>query len=170
MGTKMNAYLHRVATPLTTSLFLVSLLTGLALFLHLGPRGLHPAHEWLSLALILPFGLHLWRNWRAFMVYFRKPAMALALALGALGTGYFLLPAAQGQGAGGPPQFQLARLILGQSPQALAPALGTTPEALLAGLAAQGIAVADPTRPLAEAAAGRDDAAMAAALLASRQP
>jgi hypothetical protein len=148
MVTKMNAYLNRIATPLTTSLFLVSLVTGLALFLHIGPGGLHPAHEWLSLALILPFALHLWRNWRAFTVYFRKPAMAVALALGILGTGYFLLPAPQGQGA----------------------ALGTTPEALMAGLAAQGIAVADPARPLAEAAAGRDDAAMAAALLASRQP
>lgn len=166
----MNAFLHRIATPLTTSLFLVSLVTGLALFFHLGPGGLHPAHEWLSLALILPFALHLWRNWRAFIFYFRKPAMALALGLGVLATAIFLLPAAQGRGAGGPPQFQLARLILGQSPQVLAPALGTTPEALLAGLAAQGIAITDPARPLAEAAAGRDDAAMAAALIASRQP
>ena len=92
------------------------------------------------------------------------------LILGVIGTGFFLLPTAQGQGAGGPPQFQLAHLIMGQSPQALAPALGTTPEALVAGLAAQGITVTDPARPLAEAAAGRNDAAMAAALLASRQP
>ena len=45
----MTRFLNRIATPLTTSLFLVSLLTGLALFLHIGPQGLHPAHEWLSL-------------------------------------------------------------------------------------------------------------------------
>ena len=50
----MPPVLYRYATPLITGLFLVSLISGLALFLHIGPGGLHPMHEWLSLVLILP--------------------------------------------------------------------------------------------------------------------
>ena len=166
----MTRFLNRIATPLTTSLYLVSLLTGLALFLHIGPQGLHPAHEWLSLLLVLPFALHLWRNWRPFTAYLRKPVMAVSLVLGLIGTGIFLLPAAGAGTAGGPPQFALARLVLQQSPENLAPLLGQTPKALVAALAGQGITITDPSRPLAEAAEGRDDAALAASLMAARQP
>ena len=52
------------ATPLTTGLFLASLISGIALFFHIGPSGFHGMHEILSMVLILPFVLHLWRNWR----------------------------------------------------------------------------------------------------------
>lgn len=167
----MTTFLYRIATPLTTSLFMVSLITGLAIFFHIGPGGLHPAHEWLSLALIVPFVLHVWRNWRAFTLYFRRPAMmVLSLVLGVAGTAVFLMPGSETGRTGGPPQFALAHMVLQQSPQALAPMLDQTPEALLTALAGQGIQITDPTAPLAEAAPDRDDAALAAALLATRQP
>ncbi|MCE8421489.1 DUF4405 domain-containing protein, partial [Rhodovulum sulfidophilum] len=59
----MSSYLGRYATPFITGLFIVSLVSGLALFLHVGPSGFHAMHEWLSLLLIVPFVLHLWKNW-----------------------------------------------------------------------------------------------------------
>ncbi|MDT8871715.1 hypothetical protein RAA17_12975 [Komagataeibacter rhaeticus] len=33
----------------------------------------HSMHTWLSMVLLLPFVLHVWRNWGQFMLYFRNP-------------------------------------------------------------------------------------------------
>lgn len=166
----MSGFLNRIATPLTTSLFLVSLITGLALFLHVGPGGIHGAHEWLSIVLILPFVLHIWRNWRAFTLYFRRPAvMTVSLILGIVATGFFLMPGSDSGSAGGPPQFALANMLMQQSPATIAPMLGQTPQALVTALAAQGIEITDPTQPLAAQAGDRDTAGLSAALLAVGQ-
>jgi hypothetical protein len=62
----MPSILSRYATPLITGLFIVSLVSGVALFFHLGSAWFHSMHEWLSMVLILPFVLHIWKNWRAF--------------------------------------------------------------------------------------------------------
>ena len=43
------------ATPFTTGLFLVSLISGIALFFHWESRVFHGMHEWLSMVLIAPF-------------------------------------------------------------------------------------------------------------------
>ena len=48
----MSSLLSRYATPLTTGLFLVSLVSGIALFFHLGAAAFHGMHEWLSMALM----------------------------------------------------------------------------------------------------------------------
>ncbi|HSO47757.1 MAG TPA: DUF4405 domain-containing protein [Rhizobiaceae bacterium] len=63
----MPNLLMRYATPLTSGLFAVSLISGVALFFHLGQAAFHGMHEWLSMVLILPFALHLWKNWRSFL-------------------------------------------------------------------------------------------------------
>lgn len=62
----MTGFLRRYATPFITSLFLVSLVSGIALFFHVGAGWFHEMHEWLSMVLILPFFLHVWKNWRPF--------------------------------------------------------------------------------------------------------
>ncbi|HMQ41021.1 MAG TPA: DUF4405 domain-containing protein [Paracoccus sp. (in: a-proteobacteria)] len=161
----MTQFFRRYATPLTTGLFLVSLISGIAIFFHVGPIGFRPKHEWLSMVLILPFALHIWRNWRAFTVYFRHAPMAVALIVSVLAAGYYLLPSNAPQ-RGGPPQFAIAGQLLQAAPEVLAPALGTTPEALTERLAAQGVTVA-PGQSLTEAAtaAGKEPTALFAALL-----
>ncbi|MGE8104358.1 DUF4405 domain-containing protein [Allorhizobium sp. NPDC080224] len=58
----MPNILSRYATPFTTGLFLISLISGIALFFHLGTAAFREMHEWLSMVLILPFVLHLWKN------------------------------------------------------------------------------------------------------------
>lgn len=75
----MPNLLSRYATPLTTGLFLVSLISGIALFFHYGTAAFREMHEWLSMVLILPFVLHVWKNWRPFLAYFKRLPMALSL-------------------------------------------------------------------------------------------
>jgi hypothetical protein len=163
----MPTVFSRYATPFITGLFLVSLISGLALFFHVGPAGFHGMHEWLSLVLILPFVLHIWKNWRPMTNYFRGKPMAIGLALSLLAGAAFLLPLG-GDEAGGPPQFRLFSQVMKATPEALAPALGQTPESVAAALTAAGF-VPVPGQSLSEiaTAAGKSDADVAAALIAT---
>ncbi|MGP3697313.1 DUF4405 domain-containing protein [Rhodobacter sp. NSM] len=154
----MSSALGRYATPFITGLFLVSLTSGIALFFHIGPSGFHGMHEWLSMVLILPFGLHVWKNWRAFLNYFRRVPMGIALAVSALIALPFLMPSGAGE-AGGPPPFAFSHRILDNPVAEVAPLLGTSSEELTARLAAAGIAVEDPSQTLSQAiaASGRPE-------------
>jgi len=98
----MPSVLNRYATPFITGLFMVSLISGLALFFHIGPTGFHGMHEWLSLLLILPFGLHVWKNWRPMKLYLTRAPMAVAAVVSLGMAALFLWPAAgDTAGAGG---------------------------------------------------------------------
>lgn len=165
----MPALLSRYATPFVTGLFLVSLLSGIALFFHWGPGALHPMHEWLSMVLIVPFVLHLQRNWRAFSGYFKRAPMAIALTVSVIAALAFFIPQKSGRGRVAPPQFVLAHRVLGASVAEIAPALSLSPEALSAHLASAGIAAADPSASLLDlaAAAGKSEADLARALIAA---
>ena len=80
-------------------------LSGIFLFFHLGQSYFHSMHEWLSMVLILPFVLHLLKNWRAFTNYFRRTPMAIALLVSVAASLYYVLPVSQPTGGrtGGPP-------------------------------------------------------------------
>ncbi|WP_145111533.1 DUF4405 domain-containing protein [Cereibacter sediminicola] len=161
----MSSVLGRYATPFITGLFLVSLISGIALFFHIGPGGFHGMHEWLSMVLILPFALHLWKNWRGFLNQFRRRPMGIALAASALAGALFLLPLGSGE-AGGPPPLAFSHKILANSASELAPLLGTTPEDVVARLTAAGIPVTDASQPLVDAiqASGKPEMQAIAAL------
>lgn len=94
----MTNVFNRYATPLITGLFLVSLISGIALFLHIGPAGFHGMHEWLSMVLILPFALHVWKNGRPMLANFRRAPMVVALVLSTVAALAFLVPPSGGQG------------------------------------------------------------------------
>ncbi|MEI4471179.1 DUF4405 domain-containing protein [Frigidibacter sp. MR17.24] len=162
----MRTFLFRYATPATLTFFLVSLVTGIGLFFHIGPSGFRGSHEWLSLVLVVPFLAHVWRNWRAMFGYLRGPRLAVTAAVTLLAMVPFFLPAqGGGSGRGGPPQVALARRVLAAPVQDVAPVLGLNADALVAALVAAGYAP-EPGLSLSAvaAAAGRDDAAMAALL------
>lgn len=163
----MRRLLSRYATPLITGIFLVSFVSGLALFFHVGTGTFHAMHEWLSLALLVPFVLHLWKNWRPMTGYLRGTPMAVALALSIVAALPFAWPKVETGRAGGPPQFALAHEVLTHSPVEIAPVLGTTPDDLVARLEAGGFIVTDPGQALTEIAAtsGRTEAELAQALL-----
>lgn len=164
----MTAFFQRYATPFITGLFVISLISGIALFFHIGPSGFHGMHEWLSMVMILPFVLHLWRNWRPMTNYFRHAPMVIALTLSLVAGAVFLVPQSSDSArAGGPPQFQLAHQVMSQPLADLAPALGTTPEALGAKLVEAGFVLGDPAQSLTEmaTASGKSEAELAAALI-----
>jgi len=163
----MNSLFQRYATPFITGFFLISLVSGIALFFHFGPNGFRGMHEWLSMVLILPFALHIWKNWKPMLAYFKRSPMIVALVISAIAAGAFLIPVSSGSRADGPPQFQLAHKVLTQSLNTVAPALGTTPEALTTVLTAAGFAVTDPNTSLIDIAtgSGKTEMDIAAALI-----
>jgi hypothetical protein len=126
-------------------------------------------HEWLSMVLIMPFGLHLWKNWRPMVNYFRHVPMVAALVVSAIAAGIFLLPTDEGATAGGPPQFQFAHMVLTRPLADVAPGVGLTPDALVAKLTAAGFTVTDAKQALTDiaAASGKTEVDLALALIAS---
>ncbi|SIS82199.1 DUF4405 domain-containing protein [Phaeovulum vinaykumarii] len=166
----MKDTLMRYATPFITGLFLVSLVSGIALFFHIGPSAFHGMHEWLSMVLILPFVLHVWRNWRAMLNYTRGKPLAIALVASLAASAVFFLPMG-GAGGGRPPHFALAQMMMEGSAADVAPVLGTTPEALTAALADAGFAVTDADAKLSEmaTASGKSVMDLAGLLVAQGQ-
>lgn len=152
----MKDVLFRYATPAMTSLFVISLISGVIIFFHIGPSWLHGVHEWLSLLLVVPFVLHMWRNWRPFVNYFKRAAMPVSLAVGVAAVAAFgIVPAGAEGERSGPPQFALAATMVASTPAVVAPVLGVTPDALVEKLRAAGFPNADaatPMKTMAEAA------------------
>lgn len=161
----MISTLSRYATPAITGLFIVSLISGIALFLHIGNAVFHGMHEWLSMVLILPFVLHLWKNWRPFSNYFKRLPMAAMLVASLLAALAFAFQPSSG-GRSGPPQFALANTVLAHTPADVAPALGLDEAGLTSKLKAAGFAVADKPASLSEIAkvSGKTDMDLIAAL------
>ncbi|PTW55762.1 hypothetical protein C8N35_11287 [Breoghania corrubedonensis] len=135
----MPAFLSRYATPLTTGLFLVSLISGIALFFHWGSGLFHGMHEWLSMVLILPFVLHIWKNWRPFFSYFKRPAMGIALALSVVAAVAFMVPS--GSQSSGNPMVAVLGKLQASSVETVAPVFGHTGESLAEALKAKGYTV-----------------------------
>lgn len=146
----MKPLLLRYATPFIAGLFLVSLISGIALFFHLGNATFHGMHEWLSMVLILPFVLHLWKNWRPLVGYLTKAPMTLALAASVVMAVPFAV--GRGEGGGGPPQIAVARAVTKSSPAQVAPLLGMPVEQLVDRLAEAGFSAASVDLPLNEIA------------------
>lgn len=147
----MYSLMMRYATPLITGLFVVSLISGVALFFHVGQAYFHGMHEWLSMVLILPFILHLMKNWRPFLNYFRRSPMAIALALSLIACLPFVYQGAMGA-AGGNPVMGVVKALEKSTLSAAAPVFGKSPEALKAALEKKGYSVASTDTTLGDVA------------------
>lgn len=148
----MPAYLARYATPLTTGLFMVSLVSGVALFFHFGSAAFHSMHEWLSMVLILPFVLHIWKNWRPFLSYFKRLPMAIALGVSLVAGLVFAWPAITGTATGTNPQVAMIQLVTKGTPAQIAPLLGQSEESLIATLKEKGFTAAETGKSLVDIA------------------
>lgn len=140
----MRSILLRYATPLTTGLFIVSLVSGVALFFNFEGRLFKAMHEWLSMVLAVPFVLHLWKNWRPLVSYFRRPPMTIALLASLVGALAFAVPAmmAPRGGGGGNPMQAILGVVQSGTIADLAPLFGHTPETLADALRSKGLTVA----------------------------
>ena len=142
MSLFLARFINRFATPLTTGLFLVSGVSGVALFFRWNTPVFHAMHEWLSMVLLLPFALHVWKNWSALVVYFQRGRLVLPVLAALLFAIPFAWPALTGRNAGGSPGARSVRLLTQTPLSALAPVLRTTPEAIQTRLAQQGLSAA----------------------------
>jgi len=158
----------RYATPTIIGLFLVSLISGIALFFHVGPGAFHRIHEWLSMVLIIPFVLHVWRNWKPMTKYMTGRPLALSLLASVLLSAIFFLPMGS-EGGGRPPVFALTQQILQHTPAQVAPALGLSEAALTAKLTAEGYTVA-PGQSLNAIAEGAGKSSMELARVLAGRP
>jgi len=166
----MKSMFLRYATPFITGLFLVSLVSGIALFLHLGQSWFRAMHEWLSMVLIVPFLLHVWKNWRPFMNYFQRLPMTVALGVSLAASLYYAtISNAPGSHTGGPPQIAFANRILQNRVSDVAPLLATSSQALQERLLAAGFSAVSPDMHLNEIAArsGKGEAELINILTAS---
>ncbi|SIQ55773.1 protein of unknown function [Rhizobium sp. RU35A] len=158
--TDMPSILMRYATPFITGLFLVSLISGIALFFHWGPGQFHGIHEWLSMVLILPFLLHLWKNWRPMVLYFKRVPMAVALVVSLAASLAFFIPLGTSGGErGAPPQVALIQMVTKAKPAQVAALVGKSEEDIISTLKAAGFAAAASDLSLAEIArsSGKSD-------------
>lgn len=120
----LKTYLFRIGTPLTVGLFLVSAVSGAALYFGWAPGMFHQMHEVLSMVLLAPFVVHVWRNWRPLVGYFRKAAMPVALALSLAGATWFAVGSlGNSTGRGGNPAMALFKAAQTAPISALAPVL-----------------------------------------------
>ena len=148
----MISRLNKFATPMITTFFIVSLVSGLALFFHLGGQAWHGIHEWLSIVLILPFALHLWKNWRPMVNYFKRMPMMISFVVAvALSLPFFLVDT--GGARGGPPQIALADRLFTSNAAALSPVLGLPEEEIVTRLDRAGFDMSSPDLPLRDVAA-----------------
>ena len=164
-----SRYLLGVATPMTVALFLVSGVSGVALFFHWTPGLFHSMHEWLSVALLAPVAiLHVVKNWRPLVGYARRGAFYLPFALALAVAAPFAV--AGWNGAGVPLGVRSARLLTQTRLGDLAPVLGTTPEDLMQSLTRLGAAPrsANDTLDGIAAAAGTNAAELLTSVLPKR--
>ena len=163
----LKSFLFRFGTPLTAGLFLVSAVSGVALYVHAAPGVFHEMHEVLSMVLLGPVVIHLWRNWKALAGYVRRPPMAIALALSLAAAGLYAYEGLSRSGSGGNPAIALLRQAQQAPLSTLAPVLKFDEATTVQKLAAAGIAAPQPGETLAALAArsGRDPMEILAALL-----
>ncbi|WP_156386332.1 DUF4405 domain-containing protein [Aureimonas sp. Leaf454] len=148
----MRSILLRYATPLTTGLFIVSLVSGVALFFHFEGRLFKAMHEWLSMILAVPFGLHLWKNWRPLVSYFKRPPMTVALLASLVGALAFAVPAMLAPPGGGNPMQAVLGAVQNGTIAHLAPLFGHTPDSLAEAMRGRGLVVASSQARLGEVA------------------
>ena len=134
----MTRFLKTHGTTFTVVLFLVSAVSGVALFFHWVPAAFHGMHEWLSMVLIVPVAVHLWRNWNAFTTYFKRRTLLIPAVLGLAASLAFAWPAMTSGSSGGNPMRAAISAIEGATIAEVAPLFDLAPADLGARLAARG--------------------------------
>ena len=149
----MRVFVNRYATPLTTGLFAVSAISGVALFVHLGQGVFHGMHELLSMLLLVPVGLHMWRNWSNSVSYAKRGTLLWPLVSCLVVAMPFAVSGMMASGRSGNPAFRIISVMTRARIGDLAPVLGTTPAALVAELRQGGYRVGSTEQTLDAAAA-----------------
>ncbi len=123
------------ATPLITATFVVTAVSGVMLFFHVRSSGITFSHIWLGWAMLAAVALHLWLNWRPFVLYFKRPIPATIMATGLVVLGLMFTPIGSNIGIGGETHGGGATAGGGGNSQKIAVAVGNAHLSTLAELA-----------------------------------
>lgn len=164
----MLSALKAFATPFTVGLFFISTISGIALFLHVGEGQFHEMHEWLSMLLLIPAALHLWRNWAPLAAYLKRGrllvpvGLCLVLGLGFAGQSLF------STGGSDNPGFAAVNLLLREPLAAVAPIIHASAEDMAVKLRAEGYKITSLNASLRDiaSASGREPPRIVADLAA----
>lgn len=137
-------FMNKFGTPFTTIFFLISTVTGVALFFHWGPGAFHPMHEWLSMVLLLAFALHLIKNWIPLINYGRRGLLYIPLIIGVVACAYFFIQPSSKPAGNRQVAFGLMAMVSKTSLTHLAPLCHTDDEGIINRLKAQKITVSSP--------------------------
>lgn len=160
----MRGWINKYATAITTALFLVVAVSGVAMFFHVGKDLVSEMHEWLALALLVPVAMHVYKNWPALMTYFRRRTIVAPLALSLLAAGAFMGMATFSGG-----HSPIPRLIGALENAKLADVgrlLNVAPEVLEGAFKAEGFVVQSMEQRLSEIAQASEKPAIAALMTA----
>ena len=101
-----NGWLHALqykhATVVTAITFVISGVTGVMVFFHLGSDYVMGLHEWLGMAMVVAAALHLTRHMKALGKQLQKPRAKVWLATGLLATAFFIGSAVYAPSGGNP--------------------------------------------------------------------
>jgi asparagine N-glycosylation enzyme membrane subunit Stt3 len=145
----VKTFLRTHGTTCTIVLFAVSAVSGAALFFHIGSAAFHGMHEWLSMLLVLPVALHLWRNWNGFRTYLKRRTLIVPAVLGIAASLVFAWPAMTATGTGGNPMRAALSAIEGGTIAEVAPLFDLSPTALAERLISKGYRLGDELDPAA---------------------
>ncbi|MBC2859827.1 DUF4405 domain-containing protein [Stappia sp. 28M-7] len=129
-------------TTFTIVLFAVSAVSGVALFFHWGSAAFHGMHEWLSMVLLAPVVVHLWRNWPGLSGYLKRRQLLVPAVIGIAASLAFAVPALTAGASGGNPMRAALSAIENGTVAEVAPLFELTPQSLAQRLAAKGYQVA----------------------------
>ena len=165
----MKTLIHRYATPLTTGFFLVSTISGVALFFHWSSGLFHSMHEWLSMVLLVPIALHLWKNWGPLMGYIKRKTLFIPLVLSLVVALPFVVANFSTRSAGNP-AVAVVQLVAKAPLSDSAALFKATPDELVARMRQHGWAVESTSASLNQVAqaAHMPPVQMIAALLRDR--
>ena len=148
----MQQLLRTHGTTFTIGLFLVSGISGVFLFFHVASGAFREMHEWLSMLLLVPVAVHVWKNWGGFKQYFKRKTIYLPLVACLVAGAGFAVPALTGPSSGGNPMRAAMQAVSNGTVAQVAPLYHLTPEALSQRLTAKGYKVSSTAQTLAEIA------------------
>lgn len=94
----MSGFINKYATAATAALFLVVAASGIAMFFHVGEDLVKELHEWLAVVMVAFAALHIFKNWKPLVGYFRRRTILAPLALTTIAAAVFIVPAAMSSG------------------------------------------------------------------------
>jgi len=152
----MKQFVKTHGTTFTVGLFLISTISGVFLFFHFQSRLFHSMHEWLSMVLLVPVAVHIWRNWAAFAKYFKKKTIYMPLLVTLIASIAFAYPTLSSKSGGGDPKVAAIMAIHQGNISQVAPLFQLSSDELQNRLQAKGYKINDRNQTLSEIAKSSD--------------